>query len=491
MSTKESLQRLAKSLLGDRSLVVVSNAEPYVHSGGRGVMDYTVPVGGVASALDPVLRASGGIWIAYGGGRWDWEVVEADGSVRVPPDDPQYTLQRVRLSREQVQGYYDGLANGALWPLCHLAHVRPRFDETDWEAYVEVNRLFAEHVHTVVGDGKALVLVQDYHLALVPWLLRDLNPGISIIHFWHTPWPPWEVFRIFPWAKELLEGLLASDLVAFHTPEYCRNFLETVERTLGAKVNYDRCQAAHAGGSTAVRSFPIGVDEKQIGQAVHGEAIQQAMDVLKTQLGLEGRLVGVGLERADYTKGILERLHALDRFFVKFPQYRERVVFVQVGVPSRAHLAPYDRLNRNIAHLEEEINAKHGTDCWKPLVYLRKDLPRDSLLALYRLADFCIVSSLHDGMNLVAKEFVASRWDEDGVLILSPFTGAAYELTEAVQVNPYATEQFAVSIKTALEMPEAERRRRMRSMRAVVQENNVYHWASGLLSAAVTLGPWD
>ena len=491
MRTKESLQHLTKTLLGERPLVVVSNAEPCVHTSGCGVMDYTIPAGGVTSALDSVMRASRGTWIAHGKGKGDWEVVDHNDSVPVPPDDPQYTLQRVRLSIKQVQGYYDGMANGALWPLCHMVHVRPRFDEEDWNTYVEVNGLFAEHVHWVVGGEKAVAFVQDYHLALLPCLLKERDPQIQTVHFWHIPWPSWEAFRIFPWGKTLLEGLLGNNLLGFHLPEYCYNFLDVVDRSMEAHVDYASCEITHRGGTTVVRAFPIGVDPEKISQEGQGEAIDRQMEELKASLGLEGRFVGVGLERSDYTKGIPERLRALDRFFLKFPEYRERVVFVQIGVPSRAHLGPYDQLNRDIVEMEAEINERYGTEEWKPIIYLRKEVSHDALLALYRLADFCSVSSLHDGMNLVAKEFVAARSDEDGVLILSPFAGAAWELSEAVQVNPYATESFADSIHAVLEMPREERRERMRAMRAVVRENNVYNWASEILLAAVSPGVRD
>ena len=473
--------------MGDHHLVVVSNAEPYVHDGGNGLLDYRVPPGGVTSALEPVMRASGGTWIAYGGGKRDWEVVDANGGLRVPPEDPSYTLHRVWLSEEQRRGYYDGTANSALWPLCHMAYVRPRFEETDWVNYVQVNRTFARHVQKVVGNRKAVVFVQDYHLAMLPRFLKEANPAIRTVHFWHIPWPRWEAFRAFPWAEELLEGLLGSDLIGFHTPEQSRNFLESVEYGLKVCVDYDRQEITHKNRSTVVGAFPIGVDIEQISSDVQAEDVEAEMEALRTALGLRDRLVGIGLERADYTKGIPERLSALDRFFQRFPEYKERVVFIQIGVPSRIQLTPYDRLSRKIATMEREINAKYGTESWKPVVYLRKELSSVAILALYRLADFCIVSSLHDGMNLVAKEYVAAKDYEDGALILSSFTGAARELTDAIQVNPYATEPFAESIKLALEMPREERRRRMRAMRAVLRENNVYTWTANLLSAAMAL----
>ena len=485
METKENLQNLTKTLLGNRRFVVVSNAEPYVHDQGVGVMDYTVPAGGVTTALDPVMRASGGTWIAYGRGKRDWEVTDSDGCLPVPPEDPQYTLRRVSLSEAQFRGYYDGLANGALWPLCHTAYVRPRLDEKDWASYIAVNRIFAQHVKKVVGSADAIVLVQDYHLALLPQFLKEIDPGIRVTHFWHIPWPHWETFRVFPWAKELLKGLLASDLVAFHTPGYCRNFLESAERCVGARVDYDRQEIMCGDRSTRVRAFPIGVDVEQITRDGQEEDVEKRMEELKTTLGLEGKIVGVGLEREDYTKGIPERLQALDRFFQRFPEYRGRVVFIQVGVPSRAHLTPYSRLSRRTAAMEKEINERYGTEDWKPIRYIRRDFSRRSLLALWRLADFCIVSSLHDGMNLVAKEFVASRADEDGVLLLSSFTGAAQELVDAILVNPFATDAFAESIKAAVTMPREERRRRMAAMRAVLEKNNVYTWAGNLLSAAI------
>ena len=485
VETAESLHYLAKTLLGNHRLVVVSNAEPYVHDQTEGMMDYMIPPGGVITALDPIMRASGGIWVAHGRGKSDWEVTDSDGCLLVPPEDPQYTLRRVFLSGSQFRGYYDGLANGALWPLCHTAFVRPRFDEEDWASYVTVNRIFAEHVKKVIGGGEAVVLVQDYHLALLPQLLKEMDPRIRVAQFWHIPWPSWETFRVFPWAEELLEGLLPSDLVAFHTPGYCRNFLESAEHCAGASVDYEQKEIVRSDQSTHVRAIPIGVDVEQITRDSQGEDVEEKMEKLKTALDLEGKLVGIGLEREDYIKGIPERLQALDRFFLKYPEYRGRVVFIQVGVPSRSHLTPYGQLSQGIAVMEREINERYGTDDWRPIRYLRKDLSRRSLLAIWRLADFCIVSSLHDGMNLVAKEFVASRADEDGVLLLSSFTGAAVELVDAIKVNPFAIDAFADSIKAALTMPREERRWRMAAMRAVLQKNNVYTWAADLLVTAV------
>ena len=485
METKESLHNLAKTLLGNHRLVVVSNAEPYVHNQDGGMMDYMIPPGGVIAALEPIMRASGGTWVAHGRGKSDWEVTDSDGSLQVPPEDPQYTLRRVFLSESQFRGYYDGLANGALWPLCHTAYVRPRFDEEDWTSYVAVNRIFAEHVKKVIGNTEAIVLVQDYHLALLPQLLKEMNPGIRIAQFWHIPWPSWETFRVFPWAEDLLKGLLSSDLVAFHTPGYCRNFLESAEHCVGAHVDYEHEEIVSGDQSTHVRAIPLGVDVEQITRDGQEEDVEEKMEKFKTTLDLGGKLVGIGLEREDYTKGIPERLEALDRFFLKYPEYRGRVVFIQVGVPSRSHLTEYGQLSQRIAAMEKEINERYGTDDWKPIRYLRNDLSHYSLLALWRLADFCIVSSLHDGMNLVAKEFVASRADEDGVLLLSSFTGAAAELVDAILVNPFAIDAFADSIKAALTMPREERRWRMVAMRAALQNNNVYTWAADLLSTAV------
>jgi len=487
MWTRESLHRLVAEKFRDYLFVVVSNREPYVHSHAYGEIHCDMPASGLTTALDPVMRACGGIWIAHGSGNADRETVDEWDRVRVPPDDPQYTLRRVWLTKEEEDGYYYGFSNDALWPLCHIAYTRPIFNEADWSMYKKINERFADVVLKEVGSSRAFVFVQDYHLTLLPRLLRQANPNLIVAQFWHIPWPNREAFRICPWQVDLLKGLLGNHLLGFHLRYHCNNFLDTVDGAIEARVDRDRYEATHGGEKTAIRPFPISVDFEEVSQKARGTEVEAEMERLRKSLGLQDQLVGMGLDRIDYTKGIPDRLRALDRFLERYPDYGNRVVFIQTGVPSRVHVPAYRRINDEIDSLIEEVNWKYESEHWKPIIDLRGPLSPLTVMALRRLANFAVVSSLHDGMNLVAKEFVASSVDEDKVLILSQFAGAARELTDALLVNPYATDHFAEAIKEALEMPVEERQRRMRRMRVVVQENNVYKWAADIVTEMAKL----
>jgi trehalose 6-phosphate synthase len=487
MWTRESLHRLVAEKFRDYLFVVVSNREPYVHSHAHGEIHCDMPASGLTTALDPVMRACGGIWIANGSGNADRETVDEWDRVRVPPDDPQYTLRRVWLTKEEEDGYYYGFSNDALWPLCHIAYTRPTFNEADWNMYKKINERFADVVLKEVGSSRAFVFVQDYHFALLPRLLRDANPDLIIAQFWHIPWPNREAFHVCPWQVDLLKGLLGNHLLGFHLRYHCNNFLDTLDGAIEARVDRDRYEATHGGAKTSIRPFPISVDFEEISKRAQEKDVQVEMERLKKSLGLQDEIIGMGLDRIDYTKGIPDRLRALDRFLERYPDYRNRVVFIQTGVPSRVHVPAYRRINDEIDSLIEEVNWKYESEHWKPIIDLRGLLLPLTVMALRRLADFAVVSSLHDGMNLVAKEYVASSVDDNATLILSPFTGAARELTDAIQVNPYATDHFAEAIKEALEMPLPERQRRMRRMRAVVQENNVYKWAADIVTEMAKL----
>ncbi len=485
MWTKENLNELVKDKLSGYLFVVVSNREPYVHTfSGRQIVAQ-VPASGLTVALDPVMRACGGTWVAHGSGNADKEVVDKNDKVGVPPEEPSYSLRRVWLSKEEEDGYYYGFSNEALWPLCHIAYTRPVFVESDWNTYRKVNEIFAESVIKEVGNKKAFVFIQDYHLALLSRLIKERNPNIITAQFWHIPWPNRQTFRICPWQEEIMHGLLGNDLLGFHARAHCNYFMDTVDRTIEARVDWDRYEIIRGGKKTAVRPFPISIDFEDINKEAQKEEVAQEIEKLKSSLGIGAELVGIGLDRIDYTKGIPDRLRAFARFLEKYPEYRGKVVFIQAGVPSRSQLPEYKKLNEEIDNLLEDINWKYAAGRWRPLIYLREHLPPLTLTALRRMAHFCAVSSLHDGMNLVAKEFVASRFNEDGVLILSPFTGAARELTDALLVNPYATDHFAEAIKDALEMPAAERRKRMRKMRVLVRENNIYKWAADIITELV------
>ena len=482
MWTKDALHELIRTQLGDRRLILVGNREPYQHRDVGGFLECMPPASGMVSALEPILCASGGIWVAHGSGDADRRTVDPHDHVSVPPDDPQYTLRRVWLTKAQEDGYYYGLANEGLWPLCHMVFTRPTFNARHWSVYREVNELFARAVLAEAGDDPAVVFVQDYHFGILPRVLKDANPHLTLAQFWHIPWPGPDAFQTFPWKEELLDSLLGNDLLGFHLRCHCLNFLATVDRTLEAKVDYERLEITRRGKVTVVRPFPISIDAAEHDRTARGPAVANAMDRWRQQLRLQGEVVGIGIDRLDYTKGIPERLRALDLFLEQHPEYRRRLRFVQIGVPTRTNIAQYQQLDSEVDRLVAEINRRWGTETWQPIVHVKRQHGPIELMALHRLADFCVVSSLDDGMNLVAKEFVASRHDEAGALILSRFTGAARELTSAVLVNPFAIGEISDAIFHSLQMPANERQKRMRRMRAVVMENNIYRWAGKVLS---------
>ena len=478
--TPETLRATIRQRLSDGLFVVVSNREPYIHRFEGEELLCEMPASGLTIAVDPVMQACGGTRVAHGSGDADRRVVDAQDHVPVPPERPSYTLRRVWLTKEEEAGYYYGFANEALWPLCHIAYTRPVFNELDWATYGAVNRKFAEAVLEEIGSRHAFVFIQDYHFALLSRLLK--RPNIHTAQFWHIPWPNSEAFQICPWAEELLDGLLGNDLLGFHILYHCQNFISTAERTIEALIDYERSAITRGGSTTLVRPFPISVDTETIATHATSPEVAAEMKRLKRRYGLGNQLVGLGVDRIDYTKGIPERFRALDRFFERYPEFQGRLVFVEIGVPSRVHIDAYQRVNDEIDEAIERINWTYQREAWKPILYLKEHVSPTTLRAWYRLANFCAVTPLHDGMNLVAKEFVASRTDEQGVLLLSRFTGAARELTEALLVNPYATDQLAHAIHQALTMSPDERQRRMRKLRSAIHAQDIYHWAGSVLS---------
>ena len=478
--TREKLRRLVHREIGDYKLIVVSNRQPYVHDLIGGELSYASPAGGLTTAIDPLMQECGGTWVAYGGGKGDWLAVDDKNRIQVPPDDPSYTLRLVWLTEQEQQGYYYGFSNEGLWPLCHNAFIEPTFKTPYWQTYQTVNNVFARQVLDEIDGQPAAVFTQDYHLALLPRLLRDADPDIITGQFWHIPWPTYEIFRICPWGEELLDGLLGNDLLGFHIGDHCDNFLEAASRVLGARVHAEYNLVSHKDEATLVRPFPISVDFEQINEESQSQEVTDEVGRLIKSMGLGGQIVGLGIDRIDYTKGIPHRIRAFGRFLEKYPEYIGKVVFVQAGVMSRTDIDAYQLLSDQIDQELANVNNRYGTDNWLPIIYLPDDLPSVTLAALRRIARFCVVSSLHDGMNLVAKEYVASRFDEDGVLILSPFTGAASELVDSVIVNPYATDDFADAILESVVMPYELRHERMVRMRTVVEENNIYMWAARL-----------
>jgi trehalose-6-phosphate synthase len=475
---------LHEELSGDEVLVV-SNREPYIHTQSPNGIEVQRPASGLVTAVEPVMRACSGTWIAHGGGSADKLTVDKHDCVPVPPGNPSYTLRRVWLTKEEEQGYYYGFANEGLWPLCHIAHVRPVFRSTDWEQYVEVNRRFADAVISEARTDNPVILVQDYHFALLPNMVRKALPKATIITFWHIPWPNPESFGILPWRKEILEGLLGSTILGFHTPFHCQNFIHTVDRYLEARIEHDASTISYCEKLTQVQAYPISIAWPEPTEKESGEDI--CMEVRK-ELGLPAdHLLGVGVDRLDYTKGIVERFQAIERMMELHPSMIGRFSFLQIAAPSRSSLEEYQNFEARVRTLARKINTRFGSTGYEPIILRTKHHEPEQINRYYRAANACLVTSLHDGMNLVAKEFIASRDDDQGVLILSQFTGAARELPEALIVNPYHIEQSAAALYRALIMPEVEQRERMRCMRALVREFNVYRWAGHMLMDAARL----
>ena len=487
MWTRESLSKLVREKLSRYLFIVVSNREPYVHTMSGDKINWDHPVSGLTEALDPVLRASGGIWVAQGTGDADRKVVDANDRVPVPPDNPEYTLRRVWLTEEEMNGYYLGFSNEGLWPLCHITFIQPAFNEADWLTYKKVNRIFADAVMQEIGNRRAVVLVQDYHFALLSRFLKEQNPDLTIGQFWHIPWPSYEVLRTCPWYEEILTGLLGNDLLGFHTQSYCHNFLESAEHALSLKTDRKGKVIIRENDTTFIEPFPISVDFDRISEQAGTEAVDREMENLRREFNLEGKYIGIGMDRLDYTKGIPERLMALDKFLEDNPRYRGKIVFIQAGMPSRTQIGIYRELEHRVDDRINAINGKYGTAFWQPVIPMMRQLSPVTLNALRRLANFCVVSSLHDGMNIVAKEYVSARIDGDGVLILSRFTGAAEELADALLINPYVIGEFSGKIKEAIEMPEEERRRRMENMRKIVATGNIYRWGASILSRLIAI----
>ncbi len=479
----------ARRALVPRPLVVLSNREPYLHvADGEEVVRVVPATGGVAVALDSLMRERGGVWIAHGAGSADHRVVDINDKVMVPPESPSYALRRLWLEEPTFSAYYGGFANEGLWPLCHVVDVRPQFRADDWMAYREINDRFAAAVDQELRSPDTPVFIQDYHLALTASALRIRRPTVRTALFWHIPWPSPDRLRICPWRREIVAGLLANDLLAFQLERDRRNFLQAAEDELGAETEPESSRVRFAHHDTTIVSVPIGVDYDRIQAISASAALPIEQTRLREMLGLRADILGVGVDRLDYTKGIPERLAALDEVVTRRPELRGRLTFVQIGVPSRSEVDSYAALEADIDAQVAALNQRHAMPGQPPLVsYYKTPLTIASLVALYRMAHFCVVSSLHDGMNLVAKEFVAAREDDDGVLVLSALAGAAQELRDALIINPYEIQSFAGALLAAIDMPLAERQARMRAMRRVVAGRNVFGWASDILEGLESL----
>jgi len=484
---KEGLKEFVRDKMHDYQLILVSNREPYMHVYRDGEVEVIMPASGMAIALDSLMKTCGGTWVASGSGEADEEAMAGQDAIMVPPHDPKYRLRRVWLTREEELDYYYGFSNETLWPLCHITYTRPAFIRRQWETYKAVNRKFADAIIAEVGDKPTMVFIQDYHFVLLPQMLKEHDPNLLVCQFWHIPWPNFEVFRICPWATEILEGLLGNDLLGFHLQYHCNNFFDTVERTLECRVDRDKFAIIRAGKETLVRPFPISIDFERFETLANSPRTQESMSALRHRYNLHNVKVGLGLDRFDYTKGIPERFRAVDIFFRKYPQYLGRFTFLQLGPLSRVHIQKYKNLNTQVDYLEEKINSTYRQGRWKPIIVLKGHHSQEDIVPFYRMADVMVVSSLHDGMNLVAKEFVASRVDNRGALILSAFTGASRELGGAYQVNPYHPEDIADAIFEALESDEAEQAARMENMRTWVEEHNIFRWAKDYLTSLTHL----
>lgn len=483
----ETLRRVIVEELPSAQIIVVSNREPYIHNRSGDSIILQSPASGLVAALEPVMRACGGTWIAHGSGTADRETTDANDRLSVPPADPAYQLRRLWLSDEEQNGYYYGFANEGLWPLCHIAFVRPTFREEDWLQYRKVNERFANAVAQEAGCDDPIVLVQDYHFGLLPGLIRQRLPKATIITFWHIPWPNAETFGICPWRKEIIGGLLGSSILGFHTQFHCNNFLEAADRFLESRIDREHGSVTFGGHETLIRPYPISIEWPPAALAEQA-AVSRCRDAVRKRYSLSPDVrIAVGIERLDYTKGILDRIRAVDDLLNRHPEWLGRLVFIQAAAPSRSKLGAYSALQAEAERLVSEVNDRHGRGGFQPVrLIIRHHDPRE-VFELFRAADMCIVSSLHDGMNLVAKEFVAARDDDQGVLILSSFAGASRELSEALIVNPYDTRGMAKAILQALLMSPAEQSNRMRLMRDLVRERNVYRWAAQMLLDAARL----
>ena len=478
--TAERLAVHIRERFGTARIFAVSNREPYMHVlQGRETV-CIVPPSGLVTAIEPVLRACDGVWVAHGSGSEDRANVDEHDRLRVPPEDPRYTLRRVWLSQEEESGYYDGFANEGLWPLCHIAHTRPIFRASDWEAYQRVNQKFADAALEEMKDTQnPVVFVQDYHFALVPRLIKAARPDVRIAIFWHIPWPNPESFGICPWQAQLLDGLLGADLIGFHIPLHCNNFLSTVDRAVESRTDREHMTVRRLGHTTTVHPYPVSV-------ALEDTRIERkprpTNEELLREFGVRAETIIVGVDRMDYTKGINERLIAVEKLLEEHPFYLERLTMVQIAAPSRSRIPSYVALRQQVEETVERINLRFQTSNWKPIILIERQCSHAEVDLWYRAAAVCLVTSLHDGMNLVAKEYVASRQDDDGVLVLSKFTGAATEMLDALIVNPYDIEAVSEAIHQGLDMDPAERSARMKRMRQQVMEHNIYRWAASILS---------
>jgi trehalose 6-phosphate synthase len=484
--TPERLKVEMETLLHGKKLIVVSNREPYMHIHEGKDIKCIVPASGLITAMEPILKACSGLWIASGSGDADKETVNKHDKVEVPPEQPLYTLRRMWLTKEEENHYYYGFSNEGLWPLCHIAHTRPTFRNDDWKYYKKVNEIFAKAVlEETKHEEEPFILIQDYHFALLPELIKREKPKAKVAIFWHIPWPNPESFGICPWQREILNGMLGADLIGFHTQYHCNHFLETVNNALESRVLWDNFAVKMGGRTTYVKPFPISIAFTLKDYDIETPKIKPSQ--LLAGYGLTAQFIGIGVDRIDYTKGIVEKFLSIERFLEKNPSYIGKFTFIQVGAPSRTELKTYSDTVAAVENETNRINLRFKHKNWKAILLLKRHHSHEEIFPFYSSADFCMVTSLHDGMNLVAKEFVATRNQNDGILILSRFAGASQELQGAIIINPYDIEKSADAIKSALEMTKEEQNQRMMQMRLVVVRHNIYSWAATLLRTMATI----
>jgi trehalose 6-phosphate synthase len=478
--TPERLRVEMENLLHGKKLIVVSNREPYMHIHEGKDIKCIVPASGLITAMEPILKASSGLWIASGSGDADKETVDKHNKVEVPPEAPKYTLRRLWLTKEEENHFYYGFSNEGLWPLCHIAHTRPTFRNDDWRYYKKVNEEFAKAVlDETKNEEEPFILIQDFHFALLPELIKREKPKAKVAIFWHIPWPNPESFGICPWQREILNGMLGADLIGFHTQYHCNHFLETVNNALESRVLWENFSVKMGGRTTYIKPFPISIAFTLKDFDIDLPKIKPSQ--LLTEYGLKTQFIGIGVDRIDYTKGIVEKFLSVERFLEKNPSYVGKFTFIQIGAPSRTQLKSYSDTIIAVENETNRINLRFKSKNWKAILLLKRHHSHEEIAPLYSSADFCMITSLHDGMNLVAKEFVASRHQNDGSLILSRFAGASQELQGAIIINPYDIEKSADAIKLALEMTKEEQNQRMTQMRLVIVRHNIYSWAASLL----------
>ncbi len=448
------------------SFVVVANRAPI-----RKTEDgWETSVGGLTTALLPVLERQGGVWVGMG------EDPDLPTHQEFPAEDPDFLVRRVPLSSEELDNYYYGMANRVLWPVSHYMIQHLELKREFMTTYREVNRRFAEAVLEVSGSDD-FIWFQDYHLMLAPRIVRQVRPNAVLGHFWHIPWPAMEVYRILPWSRELLRGMLGCDLIGFHVEEYVENFLESARVLLGAEVRGNRIY--WEGRETRVEAHPIGIEVDRFKEMAASDEVQRQVRKLRSRFGTE--YIVIGIDRLDYTKGVISRLLAFEQFLGENPEFHSRVTFYQVATPSRTKVASYQQLKREVDEAVGRINGQFAREDWVPVNYRYRTYTQQELCAFYRAADAALITPLRDGMNVVTQEFVTAT--QSGVLILSELTGAAYLLPEAVQVNPYDQDGLARAIKEALEMPLNEKRERLAGLKRTIERLDVHHWADNFLAS--------